>query len=201
MSEAKLPANYCPYPFGHATTTPTGLWKLCCSSAEAEGFKTEYKGKFVFPVSSTSLKDYWDSGYMKWVREKHKSAEPISECAACKKYEKQGAESYRQRAFKELGILDEATHLPISLDLKLGNLCNASCLFCDPSSSSRILGEWKAMGFDKKTPFKTGLSGDVGPELFDLDFKWPQSQEFWKQIKEGSRALKSIKFKLVKFQL
>ncbi len=186
--------HYCAYPFSQITTTPTGQYKLCCSSAEAHGFVSEFPGTFQFDVKSHSLSEFWQSDYMNWVREKHLAGEPIKECEACFEYESNGAESYRQRAIRELGVFAEALEKPKSLDLKLGNKCNASCLFCDPSSSSRILKEWREMGWDEQPPFKTGLTGDVNSQLFDIDYQWAEDPKFWSDLLNISQDLTNLKF-------
>jgi organic radical activating enzyme len=190
----KAPKHYCPYPFTQITTTPTGLWKLCCSASEAHGFVSDFPGQLMNSINEVSLKDYWNGDYLNWVREKHLEGRPIKECEACFSYEMKGNESYRQRALDERGVVTEFTKNPVSLDLKLGNLCNAACLFCDPSSSSRILQEWKKIGWDKNVPFDTGLTGTVDSSLFKTDYDWPLREEFWEEIKEISPGLKNIKF-------
>lgn len=131
---------------------------------------------------------------MTWVRENHKSGTPIKECEACYKYERNGTESYRERAIRELGHFDEALPEPISLDLKLGNKCNASCLFCDPSSSSKVLSEWKELRWDIDTPFQSGLTGKVGPELFETDYSWAENPTFWGALEKMSANITNLKF-------
>lgn len=186
--------HYCSYPFTQVTTTPTGLWKLCCSSAEAHGSVSDYKGEHLLSIKDVSLKKWWSGDYLKWVRQQHLANKPIKECEACAQYEEQGAESYRQRAIKELGIVKEAAIYPESLDLKLGNRCNAACLFCDPSSSSRIMQEWQELGWDKDVPFDSGLTGEVSSSLFSVDYDWPERPEFWESIQECAPYLKNLKF-------
>lgn len=189
-----LPPSYCPYPFSQITTTPTGHFKLCCSSSEAFGQKSDFKGEISPPIQSTSLKEYWNGSYLNWVRQQHLSGQPIKECAACLQYETNGNESYRQRAFRELGYFSEALPQPRSLDLKLGNKCNASCLFCDPSSSSRVLKEWKDLGWDQLPPFETGLTGPVTTELFEKNYSWAEEPGFWSQLIDLAPHLRNIKF-------
>ncbi len=184
----------CPYPFAQLTTTPTGQFKLCCSSSEAYGPISDFSGKYSYEASSHSVMDYWNSPYMNWVRKNHQEGTPIKECEACYKYEKNGSESYRERAIKELGQFTKALDQPTSLDLKLGNNCNASCLFCDPSSSSRVLNEWKQIGWDKKTPFDFGLTGKVSPELFNINYNWAEDPSFWEELKNLSCNITNLKF-------
>lgn len=184
----------CPYPFSQLTIAPTGQYKLCCSSSEAFGPVTDYNGEFQMTVKDTPIKDYWQSGYLNWVRENHVKGQKIKECESCYFYERHGNESYRERAIRELGSYKSPLASPVSLDLKLGNKCNASCLFCDPSSSSTVLAEWKKIGWDKKTPFDSGLTGRVSPELFDVDYDWAESPEFWNQLKTITPGIRNLKF-------
>jgi hypothetical protein len=189
-----IKARKCPYPFAQLTTTPTGQFKLCCSSSEAYGPVSDFPGQYNFGATSHGPMSFWNSPYMNWVRENHKNGTPIKECEACYKYEKNGSESYRERAIRELGEFDEALKYPTSLDLKLGNNCNASCFFCDPSSSSRVLKEWKEIGWDKEPPFNSGLTGHVGPELFDINYKWAEDPAFWAELEELSGNVTNLKF-------
>ena len=184
----------CPYPFSQVTITPTGKFKLCCSSSEAFGPISDFNGNIDFDITKYTIKEFWNSDYMEWVRDQHTKNNPIKECESCFSYERCGNESYRQRAIRELGSIKEKKLFPISLDLKLGNACNASCLFCDPSSSSRILSEWKSIGWDKAPPFKTGLSGWVNSELFNINYKWAENPSFWQQLNEISPEVTNLKF-------
>lgn len=188
------PQNYCPYPFTQLTTTPTGRWKLCCSSSEAFGAISDFSGEAQPSIRENSPQKFWNGEYLKWVREKHLKREPIKECAACFLYEKNGAESYRQRALKEFGMVSQPLKTPISLDLKLGNKCNAACLFCDPSSSSRVLKEWQEIGWDQQVPFDSGLTGVVNQDLFSVDYDWAESPDFWSELLKASQNLKNLKF-------
>ncbi len=191
MSEKQ---HYCSYPFSQMTIAPTGQYKLCCSSSEAFGAVSDFAGSFDLNVKDTSLSDYWNGVYLNWVRAQHLANAPIKECRACYFYEQHGNESYRQRALQELGTFAKPLAQPRSLDLKLGNKCNASCLFCDPSSSSTVLSEWKEIGWDKAPPFESGLTGWVSPELFDVDYAWAEREEFWEQLKQITPEIKNLKF-------
>ena len=190
----KYPDHCCPYPFTQATTTPTGLWKLCCSASEAHGSVSDFPGEIKNSISQTSMTDYWSGAYLNWVRDQHSQNIPIKECEACFKYEQNGNESYRQRAIKELGPIKDMSKTPISLDLKLGNLCNAACLFCDPSSSSKIQKEWTDIGWNKNTPFKAGLTGWIDESLFEVNYNWANNPEFWKSLLDVSGNLRNLKF-------
>lgn len=190
----EIPKHYCPYPFTQMTTTPTGLWKLCCSASEAHGFVSDFPGQLIHDIEKTNMSEYWNGDYLNWVRDQHLKNIPIKECQACFEYEQNGSESYRQRALKEFGYHEKKLEHPISLDLKLGNLCNSSCLFCDPSSSSKIKSEWEAIGWDQEPPFKSGLTGEVGPELFKINFEWPQRASFWNNLIDISTNIKNLKF-------
>ncbi len=194
LSQIKDKSNYCPYPFSQITTTPHGKWKLCCSSAEGFGHTSDFPGNIDLSIKKVGIEDYWNGDYLNWVRENHLAGIPIKECASCKEYEAHGVESYRNRAIKERGFLEGHTKNPISLDLKLGNRCNAACLFCDPTSSSLIQKEWQQLGWDKAVPFSSGLTGQVDPSIFLEDYSWPENLQFWEELKNMSSSLKNIKF-------
>jgi MoaA/NifB/PqqE/SkfB family radical SAM enzyme len=70
------------------------------------------------------------------------------------------------------------------LDLKLGNLCNLKCVMCHPTSSSKIRSEWL-------------MHQEWFPEVketINIDFTWPEQQEFREQYLPFMRQMKYIKF-------
>jgi len=94
---------------------------LCCSS------QRRIKG---------SVKEFWQSDYLKDVRQKMLKGEPVPECNGCYKQEALDQMSLRQRYnnhFKD----KTQKHYPQYLDLDFSNLCNLQCIMCNPGRSSQ----------------------------------------------------------------
>lgn len=109
-------------------------------------------------------------------------------CQRCWTEEKAGKTSLRQiynSEWQDL-VTDPVQDVPVTFDIKLGNLCNLRCVMCHPGSSSRIASEriTHQQQFDQL---------DFLPPLLDRDYsQWPRSEQFaqWCQILERARHLK-----------
>lgn len=76
----------------------------------------------------------------------------------------------------------------VTLDLKLGNLCNLKCVMCDGKSSSQLMSEFKtnrekfgALNFFKKPPI-------------EIDFEWPLTESFKNFLNQFKDRARWIKF-------
>jgi len=127
----------CPAPFFHQVVHSTGLNNLCCSARTTTG------------------KDYsdWNGKDYQAIR-KHmlEEDELPAECMLCIEQEESGAGSQRDQLFRLYNSLDRpaldivtgtSMDAPISLDLRMNNLCNLSCRMCGPDASSMIMKEAK----------------------------------------------------------
>ena len=127
----------CPAPFFHQVVHSTGLNNLCCSARTTTG------------------KDYsdWNGKDYQTIR-KHmlEEDELPAECMLCIEQEESGAGSQRDQLFRLYNKLDRpaldivtgtSMDAPISLDLRMNNLCNLSCRMCGPDASSMIMKEAK----------------------------------------------------------
>lgn len=193
--------NYCVYPFVSMTISPTGRWKICCVDEDGDDIPTtkatDFEGGKYYKCSDYSLMDFWKSDYMEHIREKMLKDQPVHECRSCKYNEKKGTKSYRQRANEEWGYLSETMKSPTYIDLKLGNTCNLNCVFCDPNSSSKVLQEWKKIGWitTETAPFGDGIMGpieELGSEK--VDYNWVNHNNFWDNVDEVSPYLTKLKF-------
>ena len=75
----------CTAPWTHTYVSPQGERRLCCASREEASFQKQYldsgtaKGKF----EPQSLKEHWNSDYMKDIRKRMLAGEAIPQCAVC----------------------------------------------------------------------------------------------------------------------
>jgi sulfatase maturation enzyme AslB (radical SAM superfamily) len=92
-------------------------------------------------------------------------------CNECRQMEQHDKVSGRQKQLLKVGVrleqfektlasspwlstfsTDPCTQLPQDWQIDLGNYCNSACVFCSPTSSSRLATEWKRIGFIDQLP-------------------------------------------------
>ena len=149
--------NFCVLPWLNLNTNPDGKLKLCCNiqnnnsvlTVDVDGVETP------FNMGHHSIEEIWNSEYMKTVREQQLSNVGSPACMECYKVEELSGQSPRtgqndewlRRKANNVDIektLDtniykesiELDHMPISLELRLGNQCNLQCISCWGLSSS-----------------------------------------------------------------
>jgi hypothetical protein len=151
--------TFCMAPWTHTYLSPQMERRLCCSSREdPQNFKQYIDAIPRDPktnlatgeVNLQTLKEHWNSDYMKAVRVKLMAGKEIPQCAVCNHkllsvatyrthfntlYEKQINEAFEKT--KDDGSTDmEVT----SWDYRFNNLCNFSCRMCGDMLSS----SWEA---------------------------------------------------------
>ena len=132
--------NYCPLPFGHLLSDTQGDYRICCEHR----VPVEYRMNI-----NQDHPDAWLTGeYIKQVRKSFENEHRHPGCSQCWRHEDSGRESLRTRSIKEyqiLGIRDHQSRL-VNAELQVENLCNLTCIMCDPKSSSAILAENTKLG-------------------------------------------------------
>jgi len=175
--------HFCPLPFSHMEVDPVGDMKPCCMY---KGKALDNQGK---PGSALThgFSDVFNGEWYKELRRKMLADEPDDGCRSCYAEEANGIQSRRLR---ELALnypkfqTDEG--LLISLDIKLGNVCNLTCIICNPFSSSRVLEEEIKLGIGY------GTNGRKAPKSLYERFKWYNNDEFWAQLENHLGSLGRI---------
>lgn len=127
--------TYCRMPFVGFQATHKDT-RLCCATQAG----TAMNGK-----------EFWNSDYIKDVRDKMVKGQPVNDCQKCYNDEAAGKVSLRNHynnRFKEF----EHLQTPTVLDLDLSNLCNLQCVMCGPGRSSqwaKELGDKKVLTITK----------------------------------------------------
>ena len=128
----------CPMVHRGVNTYANGVCSPCCFTANWDS-----------PVQSIS--DYRKSDFKKYFIEKFSNNEWPTECYRCKETEDAGAKSKRQHEIKK--FQKKYGNVPYThdnkldvLDLRLSNLCNQACVFCNPVNSSMIQKEVEEFG-------------------------------------------------------
>ena len=163
---------FCMAPWTHTYISPQGERRLCCASREQHSFQKQYidasNDKKYGTVSESkthaddfnplSLKEHWNSDYMKDIRRKLMAGEKITQCDVCND-DILSISSYRkwftgalfsekiQEAFDTTDETGFTTMEPISFDYRYSNICNFKCRMCGEQLSSSWEAEKKKHGF------------------------------------------------------
>ncbi len=151
--------TFCMAPWTHTYVSPQMERRLCCASREDSQNFTQYidtaeaKNKM---LTLTTLKEHWNSSYMKDIRLKLMAGEEIPQCATCN-YKLLNSQVYRQHfnrffegqineAFDSTDETGATTMDVSSFDYRFSNLCNFSCRMCGDMLSSTWEAENKKHG-------------------------------------------------------
>jgi len=134
-----------------------GEFRPCC---EIDPSKTEFQVKTCYKWPENQPGEFLDSPYLQYLRQKMQEGIRISECEKCWTKEDNNMISLRQtlndtvtnNLFSRvprtwvnvyLGKKTDFHHdLLISADIKLSNVCNFSCMMCNPDDSTQIYSIW-----------------------------------------------------------
>ena len=153
---------------------------MCCASREEHQFQKQYidasNDKKYGEVKDSktglenynpvSLKEHWNSPYMREIRRKLMAGEEIPQCDVCNK-DLLSISSYRkwftgflfndkiQQCFNSTDETGYTTMEPISFDYRFSNLCNFKCRMCGEQLSSQWESEKRKHGLwsPKNQPF------------------------------------------------
>ena len=175
--------TFCMAPWIHTYLSPQMERRSCCSSREKstnfEQYIDTHKStdkKSSSELNLLTLKEHWNSEYMKKVRLKLMAGEEIPQCQVCNHkllsvatyrthfntlFEKQIDEAYEKT--RDDGHTDmEVT----SWDYRFNNLCNFKCRMCgDTSSSSWEVEERIHNTWDPNKPSQMWMRKDIKEEI------------------------------------
>jgi hypothetical protein len=153
--------TFCMAPWTHTYISPQSERRLCCASREEHSFQKQYidssndesYGKTTESKTElddyhpVSLREHWNSDYMKDIRKRLMAGEEIPQCDVCNK-DILSVSTYRQwftgnlfkdkikQAFDSTDDDGFTTMEPISFDYRFSNLCNFKCRMCGEQLSS-----------------------------------------------------------------
>lgn len=144
------------------------------------------------------------SDYARYLRDQLGSGQHLDECHRCWKKESAGVTSARQMMNENLGIdptppawmqsffqSDRDWHV-VMADIKTSNVCNFSCVMCDPIDSSRIHERWS------REQEKSQIQSRAGENLrwFNVIMDSQSQRDCYRfldqVIKQGARRLKIL---------
>jgi organic radical activating enzyme len=213
--------KFCVLPWLNLHTSPNGEVKLCCSiqSHSSLVMDTENKIERPFNFGYDDITTIWNSDYMANSRDSHRSGQGFYACDECYISEERTAHSprmgqntewlHRQETDLEIqtkmescttnGDAARLDHLPISLELRLGNQCNLQCITCWPMSSSLIHDERKnilAKSKQDEDPITTEILQQWNREVNDVDStdlrEWYDTDQFYVNMKAIAPGLKRL---------
>lgn len=209
-------SNFCVLPWLNLNTTPTGDIKLCCSIQRESYVKNSEDT--AFNLGRDSIENIWNSNYMTFAREQHRTGNGLSACEECYEMEDKNGHSPRigqnaewlnrqQNSLITQDAMSESTHnlvnslkrFPISLELRLGNQCNLKCISCWGMSSSLIHEERKQI-IATSTDTSDSITDDFlrrwGHEVQNVensDLKnWYETQTFYDNIRHMAPDLQRL---------
>ena len=167
MSE--LPKNFCVLPFVSLEARTDGAISPCCILQDSAPENL---------ADGASMIDVWQGDWINSYRNAFLNNEQPEACKNCWMEEKSGIHSKRLRElefYKDRYDFEtlQPTEQPITLDLKLGNICNTKCRICTSFASSLWAKEESAKGEGYK---QSALE-------FNRRGLWPKTNEvFWDDI-------------------
>jgi MoaA/NifB/PqqE/SkfB family radical SAM enzyme len=181
-----LPLTFCFNPWAHLEISSQGEFKPCCVYKES----IKDSDNRPYNINTHSIEEVYHSDYLKRLRQQFIDGKKPSECSHCWFKEQHGGKSNRHWSEDHLGLAAQCLHIEkestenvISLDIKLGNLCNFKCRVCSPQSSSRIADE-HARYFNTLLDLKKVNSGS----------QWSENTQIWKNFNVLSKQLINIDF-------
>ncbi len=164
--------SYCILPFIHLAVSNSGNVQACCLSKHS----LKKVDDSSFTVNSDAISSVWNSEELEQLRTDLLTGKKPKNCERCWNDERLGVYSKRQRdneTWKRHYGLTQALQAPVTLDLKLGNLCNLKCRICNPHASSKF----------GKEAFE--LFGNFDFNKLQESVKWAENPdgEFWRDLK------------------
>ena len=186
------PKTFCIIPWTHARISTNGALDPCCK------ISTAFPKQNINTVNDFD-QDWWNGQPMQQLRQDLAQGVKTKYCDTCWNDEAAGKSSLRQEYNKRLSKHTDlraiaasktyiSDHMPIGLDIDMGNICNFKCMMCTPRNSSRIQTEKK----QHSSKFKELSFLPIDPEF---NFDWPDQAQFQTLFKSIAPNLKILQLK------
>ena len=183
-----LPESFCFSPWAHLEISSKGEFKPCCVFRES----VKDKNNRPYNINTDSIEKVYHSQYLQDLRQSFLKGERPPGCSNCWFKESISNRSNRQWTQDHLGLkahkldiekVDDLKNL-ISLDIKLGNLCNFKCRVCNERSSSKIAEEQLRLAPDKKNHIRE----------INAQGRWAENPQIWEMFNTIGGQLINIDF-------
>lgn len=201
--------TFCPYPWIHVMTQPTGTVSWCCVSRD--NFKND-DGTMFDLNKGDRIETVWNNDHMRKIRKQMLDGEVVKGCEHCYDLEDMGFPSYRTNYIRDWfeysgrgeeivkriekskrnGFRVEET--PMYLDFRLGNMCNLKCRMCQPQNSSQINKEY--VKIEKADPESAQFIKDnfTWGQFAENITPWEDDPEFLRQVEEWLPGVSKLYF-------
>ena len=176
--------SFCILPFTHLATHPDGKVTPCCESKlwSSDGTNNLLLGK-------SDLQSIRTSKNFNKLRNDMLSGRLNKSCNFCYDREKAGLDSKRTRENIKYDIdysnIENYKSLPLeSIELRLGNICNAKCVICHPFASSK----WNEDITDEIRAIDESYNKAI------IENTWFRDNDFYNSLLEKSDQIKHIWF-------
>jgi sulfatase maturation enzyme AslB (radical SAM superfamily) len=188
--------SFCVLPWMHLFADERGAMHPCCRAVAASRSGSGAASTPRRIQDPGGIEAGWNSPEMRAIRLAMIEGRRPESCARCYLYEDVNVRSHRQsQNEKYSGLIPDllartgpdgsAPMDLLTVDLRLGNLCNLRCRMCSPQSSKGLIGEWASMyGAETSHPFFE--------ELRQLN--WFSGRPFWEVLDAATPHLERLHF-------
>jgi len=181
-----LPESFCFNPWAHLEISSQGQFKPCCVYKES----IKDSNNIPYNINQHTIQEVYNSEYLKKLRQQFLLGERPQGCSSCWFKEQHHGESNRIWFTDHLGInahllnieQESMTNL-ISLDIKLGNLCNFKCRICNAESSSKFAEEQVKY-----------FQSSVDLKKINSQGRWTENEKIWKMFESLGDQLVNLDF-------
>jgi len=152
--------TFCSSPWFHIRILPNGNYNICRWANSKNITKN---------IANTSIQEFYNSNEMQQFRLNFLDGKKQTVCESCYYQDSFEKLSGRKKQLLKSGITDEnfdiktrcsphfeyfkysfknegkSNYFPVDLQIDLGNVCNSSCIMCDPKYSSRLSKDYQIM--------------------------------------------------------
>lgn len=209
MSGKDYGKTFCPYPWIHVMTQPTGTVSWCCVARD--NFKND-DGTMVDLNKGDKIESVWNNDHMRKIRQQMLDGEAVHGCNHCYDLEDMGFPSYRTNYirdwFEYSGKGDEIVERieksknndyrveepPMYLDFRLGNMCNLKCRMCQPQNSSQINKEYVKIEASDPQAGQFIKDNFTWGQFAENITPWQDDPEFLRQVEEWLPGVNKLYF-------
>lgn len=209
MSGKEYSKTFCPYPWIHVMTQPTGTVSWCCVARD--NFKNN-DGTMFDLNKGDKIESVWNNDHMRTIRKQMIEGETVKGCEHCYDLEDMGFPSYRTnyiRDWFEYSDHGEEIHrrieqsiendyvvdsAPMYLDFRLGNLCNLKCRMCQPQNSSQLQKEYAKIETANPEDAQFIKDNFTWGQFAEHITPWQDDPEFLRQVEEWLPGVNKLYF-------
>ena len=201
--------TFCPYPWIHVMTQPTGTVSWCCVARD--NFKND-DGSMFDLNRGNKIETVWNNDHMRKIRKQMIDGEVVKGCEHCYDLEDMGFPSYRTNYIRDWFEYSErgpeiverierskrngfrVEEPPMYLDFRLGNMCNLKCRMCQPQNSSQIQKEYAKMETADPKSADFVKENFTWGQFADHITPWQDDPEFLRQVEDWLPGVNKLYF-------